>query len=96
MPLPKVHVEQPLVGAIKADTPFRKCPQRIVVLHVRSQYHYSAVEAIGPADIWSSGKIHVQTQKLIRGANGYHIRIDVYDALELCLSPELDLGERGY
>ena len=96
MPVSKVHVQQALVGAVKAGTAFRKSFERKVVLHIWPQYHNTAVKAIGPADIGGSGEIYVHVQELVGGFDGHHVRVNVYDALELCLSPQLDLCEGCY
>lgn len=58
MPVPKMHIQEALVGAVEADAPFCQRFEREVVLHIGSQNHYTTVEAIGPSHVGDCGKIY--------------------------------------
>lgn len=93
MPVVKVHVEQSLVSSIKADAPLGERFQCKVVLHIGTDDHESAIEAIGPADIWRSREVYLERQQLVGSSNGHNVTVDVDDFLELGETPELDFGK---
>lgn len=83
----EMHVEQALIGSVKAYSSLRQSQQGVVVCHIRVQHHHPRVEAVWPADIWDSGKVGVHCQELIRSSQGDHICIEVDYSLVLCLLP---------
>lgn len=93
MPVAKMLVQQPLIGAVEADTSIGERLQSIVVLHVGPENHHPAIEAIGPADIRGSGEVHVQREKLVGRSNGHDVTIEEHNPAVLRLAPELDLGK---
>lgn len=96
LPILEMHVEQSLIGAVKADTPLSKSQKRIVIAEIRSEYQKTTVETIRPANIRYCSKIGVIIEKLIRCADCHHVGIDIHDLPELSLPPQLDFREGRY
>jgi hypothetical protein len=88
-----MRVEEPLIGTIKADASLSEGAQRMIVLHVRTQDHDSAIETVRPSNIRYRCKVGIQREKFVRSSKRDNITIEIDDATELCLAPELDLGE---
>ena len=96
MPVPEMHIQQALVRPVKANPSLGQRPQSKIILQVGSQHHHAAVETIRPADVRRGGEIDVHLQELVRGSDSHNIAVDVYNAPELRLAPQLDLGKCGY
>lgn len=60
MPISKMHVQQPLVRAVKANAPLSERLKRIVILQVGSKDHDTAIENIRPANIRCGREIFLQ------------------------------------
>lgn len=86
-PFTKVHIQETLVRPVKADPSIRQGKQSIVVSHVRLQGEHPAVEAIRPADIWSSCKRRGLLKELVRCPQSHHVCVKVDDMLKLCQPP---------
>ena len=86
-PFPEVHVQESLIGTVKADASLCQREQGVVVAHIWVQHHHSTVEAVRPADVWDCCKVCVQSEKLVGSSQAHRIGIDVDNALVLCLPP---------
>ena len=95
VPIPKVHIQEALIRTVEANAPLCQRQQRIVVPHVRAQSHHAAVEAVGPANVWSSGKGGLEPEELVGSTDGYDVGVNVYYLSELRLPPKGNLGEGG-
>lgn len=91
----KMHIQQSLIRTIKRNPPFSHSHHSIIITHIRRQDHNATVEQIRPSDIRRSGKSMRDAKKLVRGAVGDDISVDVNYFGELGELPEVDLGEGG-
>lgn len=88
-----VLIQQPLVSTIKTVSGGRhrmKCP---VFAHVWRQDHHTAIECIGPTNVWSSSKWYIQVEQFVQTAESDYIGVQVDNLAELCLPPQSDLGK---
>lgn len=91
--LPEVHIQQALVGTVERDAPLSHSNKCVVVAHVGRQDHDTRVEKVRPANVGRGRKRVRDAEEFIRGPVCDNIGIDVYDFRELCLFPQVDLGE---
>lgn len=91
----EVHVEETLICSIKRDAPLSHSRHSIVVAHVWCQNHHTRVEQVRPSDIGGGGEGMRQVEQLIDGPVGNDVGIQVDQLSELCLLPQVDLGEGG-
>lgn len=96
MPVLEMHVQQSLIRAVEANAAFCQRLEGKIILQVGAQHHQPAVEAIRPANVRDGGEIHLEVEQLVGGPERHNVTINIYNAPELRLSPELDLGKRGY
>lgn len=85
--LAKVHVDQTLIGTVKRDAPLSHSHHGIEVSHVGIQNHYTSVEQIWPADIWSRSKGLRQVEELLRSSVCDDISVNVDNLGEIGESP---------
>lgn len=93
LPISEVHIQQSLICPIEAYSPCGQCQESIVVTHIGVQDHNPAVETIGPANVWHGSKVGVDGEKLVRGTQRDHVRIDVHQPPKLGLLPKVELCE---
>lgn len=96
----KMHIQQTLIRAVKANPPLRQRAQRIVILQIWPQHHHPTIKAIWPSDVWRCGEVHVvvaviegEEEELVGSPKRDDIAVDVHNAAELRLAPEFDFGE---
>lgn len=89
----EVDVEQTLVGTVKGDAAVRHGDQGVVVAVVGRQGHDTRVEDVGPANVGRGRKGVWEVEELVRSAIGDDVGVDVDNARELRLLPQVDLCE---
>jgi hypothetical protein len=62
MPVTEMHIQETLIGSIKADPPLREGLQGIIVLHIGPESHQATVEAIRPAYVRGGSEIYLQCE----------------------------------
>jgi hypothetical protein len=91
----EMHVEQALVCTVERNAPFGHSQQGVKLANVGLQNHNTGVEQIRPSNIRGGREGMWKVKELVRCSVGNNVSIDIHNLSELCLLPEIDLGESG-
>lgn len=87
LPIPEMHVQQPLIRAIKTDASLRQGKESVEVAHIGFQGEHAAIEAIWPSDVWDGREGVGEVEELVWSAEGDDVGIEVDEMRELGLPP---------